>query len=148
MKNHIEQYQLALISFKKEVESFSNEIDIWKTLPGISNSCANLSLHLIGNLNHFIGAQMGNTGYVRQREKEFSEQTCLCKDLIFEIDQLIKLIPEILNSKNQQWLSSNFPTEFIGQIRTNEFMLVYLLGHLNYHLGQINYLRRILENRN
>ena len=51
---------------------YKNEEDVWKIKEGISNSAGNLTLHLLGNLNHFIGATLGNTGYVRERDKEFS----------------------------------------------------------------------------
>ena len=54
-----------------EIDLYKNETDLWKIKDGISNSGGNLTLHLIGNLNHFIGATLGNTGYVRERDKEF-----------------------------------------------------------------------------
>ncbi|HCX22935.1 MAG TPA: DinB superfamily protein, partial [Cytophagales bacterium] len=58
----------------KELEQYPNEEQLWVVTEGINNSAGTLTLHLIGNLNHFFGAILGNTGYIRNREAEFSDR--------------------------------------------------------------------------
>lgn len=145
IKNFIVFYTRGLEALESEFALFKNEENMWKTKEGITNSCGNLILHLIGNLNHFIGAEMGDTGYIRKREEEFSSKNISRSDLLKELKTLQKLIPEILVKKSEAWLESDFKTEFQGAVQTNEFMLTQMLVHLNYHAGQINYLRRIIE---
>lgn len=145
MKTFIDQYHNSLQQLKNELALFKDEKLLWNTLPGVSNSSGNLTLHLIGNLNHFIGANMNNSGFIRNRENEFSQKNASRKALVDEIDKLTLLIPETLLKKNESWKNEKFPLEFMNETRSNEYILVQMLTHLNYHLGQINYLRRILE---
>ncbi len=63
-----EFFERDIIKLKEEIVLYKDETNLWKVENKISNSAGNLCLHLIGNLNHFIGATVGNTGYVRQRE--------------------------------------------------------------------------------
>ena len=128
-----------------EINLYKNEESLWIIKDGISNSAGNLCLHLTGNLNHFIGATLGNTGYIRQRDDEFSLKNIPRKDLILNIENCIHTINAILNNLPEAELEKDFPLEvFGGKIKT-EFMLVHLATHLSYHLGQINYHRRLLS---
>ncbi len=68
----IEIFERDLLKLKEEISLYKDENNLWVTEKQISNAAGNLTLHLIGNLNHFIGATLGHTGYVREREKEFS----------------------------------------------------------------------------
>lgn len=128
-----------------EINSFKNENDIWKIKNGITNSAGNLTTHLLGNLNHFIGKTLGNTNYVRNRDEEFSIKNISREKLIADIDSLKKVIKNTLPQLSDENLKKEFPIKIRDEVFSTENMLTYLLAHLNYHLGQINYLRRMLN---
>lgn len=128
-----------------EIDSFKNEKNLWKTKGTITNSAGNLCLHLIGNLNHFIGETIGKSRYVRDREAEFND-----KDV--DKDQLLKMILETKNvvastikTFEKEKLQATYPINVFGDAMTYEFFIIHLTTHLSYHLGQINYLRRIID---
>lgn len=129
----------------QEINSFNNEQDIWKTKTGITNSAGNLTMHLLGNLNHFIGKTLGNTGYVRNRDEEFSIKNISREKLVADIHSLQEVIKKTLPGLSPEDLKKEFPIPIRNEMFSTENMLTYLLGHLNYHLGQANYLRRMLE---
>ena len=135
-----------LEKLKTEISSFKDENKIWKISGEIKNSAGNLCLHLCGNLQHFIGAVLGKTGYVRNREAEFSRKNVPIKDLISEIEVTTKVIEKTLNELDEAILSKTFPVNVFGYEMTTEYFLIFLTTHLNYHLGQINYHRRLLDN--
>ncbi len=128
-----------------EIESYKDDNDIWKTKGNISNSAGNLVLHLIGNLKHFIGATLGHTGYVREREKEFSEKNVPTTKLVQELKETINIVKNTILKLPQEELDRDFPVEIGGKISSTGYILIHLLAHLNYHLGQVNYHRRILD---
>ena len=145
MNNFLSEiFERELLKLKEELTNFKDEANIWKTTNGVSNSAGNLALHLMGNLNHFIGALLGNTGYVRKRDEEFSQKNIPREEMLANIDKVIAMVPGVLNSLSAEQLQQDFPFEVFGK-RPTEFYLLHFYGHLSYHLGQINYLRRILE---
>ncbi|HEY5390778.1 MAG TPA: DUF1572 family protein [Hanamia sp.] len=129
----------------QEINSFKNEEDIWKIKTGITNSAGNLTTHLLGNLNHFIGKTLGNTDYVRNRDEEFSIKNLSREKLVADIRSLQQVIKNTLPNLSSQDLKKEFPIQIRNEVYSTENMLTYLLAHLNYHLGQVNYLRRMLE---
>ncbi len=128
-----------------EINLFKKETDIWKTKEGITNSAGNLTLHLLGNLNHFIGKTLGNTGYVRNRDEEFSLRNISKEKLISDLTDLKGTITNTLPKLSDEDLQKDFPVKIREEVFSVEKMLVFLLAHLNYHLGQVNYLRRIIQ---
>ena len=134
-----------LLKVKTEIESYKDESKIWIIEGGILNSAGNLCLHLVGNLNHFIGATLGNTGYVRNRELEFSEKNISVFELVRQIDDTVSIVQNTFERLSNKILDENFPLLFRDQKVTTSFMLLNLIAHLNYHLGQINYHRRLLD---
>ncbi|SHM89200.1 DUF1572 family protein [Flavobacterium chilense] len=133
-----------LEQLKQEIENYTKEENLWKIETGINNSGGNLCLHLIGNLNHFIGAILGETGYIRNRDLEFSEKNIPKTILIQRINETITTILVTLANLKEEQLHIEYPIEvFNGKIITKDF-LFYLTTHLSYHLGQINYHRRML----
>lgn len=140
----IELFDRDLQKLKIEITLYQDEYDVWVTKGDITNSGGNLCLHLIGNLNHFIGATLGNTGYVRHREDEFSLKNVLRQDLITNIDNCILIVKETLTKLTEDDLKKDFPLEKHGTIVSTTHMLLHLYGHLTYHLGQINYHRRLI----
>ncbi|MNE43520.1 DinB superfamily protein [compost metagenome] len=147
MKHEFERcFVKDLDSLAKEIEFCDEETLLWHAPPGVTNSIGNLSQHLIGNLNHFIGATIGKTGYVRNREAEFSQRYFTKAELISELAKTSEMIREVLSSVTEEQLNEIYPYETFGYPMTTNHMIAKLASHLGYHLGQINYLRRILQN--
>ncbi|MBL7805407.1 MAG: DinB family protein [Saprospiraceae bacterium] len=134
-----------LEKLKSEIQQYRDENALWVTGGEIANSAGNLCLHLVGNLNHFIGATLGYTGYVRQRELEFSQKNVPRQELLDAVEQTIDTVRESLGKLTEADLHERFPLEKHGQVVTTGYMLLHLQTHLNYHLGQINYHRRLLD---
>ena len=134
-----------LNQLKTEIDSYQNESDIWKTQKGIANSAGNLCLHLVGNLNTYIGAEFGKTGYIRNRPLEFSLKDIPRAELLTKIEETIVVVDNALNTISEEELKKEYPLLVFENKTSTEFMLVHLTTHLAYHLGQINYHRRLLE---
>lgn len=141
----IKIFNRDLEKLKYEINAYSNEKNIWLTIDGITNCSGNLSLHLIGNLNAFIGAKLGNTGYVRQRELEFSIKNISRLQLIKQIDDVKNIVENTLKTLTEEDLQSEYKRKPDEAYMTTEYFLIHLTTHLAYHLGQINYHRRILD---
>jgi hypothetical protein len=134
-----------LNQLKTEIDSYQNESDIWKTQKGIANSAGNLCLHLVGNLNTYIGAEFGKTGYIRNRPLEFSLKDIPRAELLTKIEETIVVVDNALNTISEEELKKEYPLLVFENKTSTEFMLVHLTTHLAYHLGQINYHRRLLK---
>ena len=128
-----------------EIKSYSNEADLWKTADGISNSGGNLCLHLAGNLKHFVGMVLGNIAYERVREKEFSDKNIPTAVLVKSLEGTLQAVTQTLRNLNDEELDKVYPLDVFGKEMTTGWFLIHLYGHLNYHLGQINYHRRLLN---
>jgi uncharacterized damage-inducible protein DinB len=132
-----------LEKLKTEISSFKDEKNIWKISGEISNSAGNLCLHLCGNLQHFIGAVLGNSGYVRNRDAEFSRKNVPIRELVAEIELTAKIVEKTLMELKENDLQKIYPINVFGFEMTTGYFLIHLTTHLNYHLGQINYHRRL-----
>ncbi|GGX23563.1 DinB family protein [Aquimarina muelleri] len=128
-----------------EIELYKKEENIWRTEKNISNSAGNLTLHLIGNLHTFIGKEIGKTNYVRNRELEFTQKNVPRKELIDSIHDTIQMAKKSLSSLTNQELQKEYPIMKFPKVETIEYLLIHLINHLTYHLGQINYHRRLIE---
>src|SRR6185312_1935009 len=128
-----------------EIALFKDEANIWKICGSTKNSAGNLALHLIGGLNYLIGTNLFHTGYVRNRDAEFTTKGIEKEQLIAQLKELNSMIGKTISSLTEEQLDSSFPIFFDKENATVNYVLTQLLLHLNYHLGQINYLRRILE---
>ncbi len=117
---------------------------LWKTPEGITNSIGVLVKHLTGNLNHFVGEGLGNTGFERDREGEFLNKPIPKDDLIRKIEDLKHTLAAIFDDLQSKEIAADYPMEVPFEATTRRF-LIHLYGHLNYHSGQINYLRRIIS---
>ncbi len=138
-------YIKGLNQLKTELQAYSSETNIWVIKDGITNSSGILAKHLIGNLNHYIGAVIGNSEYIRNREREFENQPVPREALLKQIDVLIETLQKVLSELNVMLLPQEYPLQVFGHPMTYQFFLIHLLGHLNYHLGQVNYHRRIID---
>lgn len=141
----IKLYTRDLNKLKTEIEAYKDETNLWLIPEGISNSAGNLGLHIVGNLNHFIGASLGNTGYIRQRDLEFSQKHVPRQDILSQIDETIEMIKTTLNELSEDDFQKEYRRNPFEDYMTTEYFLVHLVMHLAYHLGQINYHRRLLE---
>lgn len=135
-----------LLKLKSEIELYKDEKNIWITDKGIANSGGNLCLHLIGNLNTYIGKEIGKTNYVRNRDLEFSQKDVARTELINKIDETIEVVQDALSQMSEEELSKEYHLLVFDKKMSTEFFLIHLVAHLSYHLGQINYHRRILDN--
>ncbi|MCE2895483.1 MAG: DUF1572 domain-containing protein [Flammeovirgaceae bacterium] len=135
-----------LIVLEKELTFYSSEDLIWAVRGDIKNSAGNLSLHLCGNLQHYIGAVLGNSGYTRNRDNEFAAHGMPRIELLNEIGKTKNSVALALGSLQQNVLSMPFPEEVFKVPMTTEYFLIHLIAHLGYHLGQINYHRRMIQN--
>ena len=139
-------FSRELEKLKKEIESYKTESNIWIIDKNISNSTGNLCLHLIGNLNTYIGKELGGTDYIRNRDLEFSIKDIPRAELIQKIDNTISMVNKTLDTLTAEQLNADYPAPVFAEKMTTQFFLVHLIAHLTYHLGQINYHRRLLAN--
>ncbi|SDK11093.1 Protein of unknown function [Pedobacter sp. ok626] len=135
-----------LNKLKSEIESYQKEEQLWLVDKNIANSAGNLCLHLVGNLNTFVGAELGKTGYVRNRELEFSLKDVPRAELVAKVEDTIKVVNTTLDGLSEEELVNDYPlVKIVVGGSSVGFMLVHLSTHLAYHLGQINYHRRLLD---
>lgn len=134
-----------LQKLKEEISLYQNEQSIWKVEKNISNSAGNLCLHLVGNLKHFIGATMGNTGYIRNRDEEFALKNVAQKELIQRIEETIEAVDKTLSNVSDDALKVEYPLLVLKEKTSTGYFLFHLASHLGYHLGQINYHRRLID---
>ena len=140
-------YKRDLEKLRQEIELYKDEAKLWKVDGEIPNSGGNLCLHLIGNLKGFIGAQLGGSGYVRQRDLEFSTTGTPRAELIKGVDETLDVVLASLDKVTPGQLEKDYPIVVFadkGPMKTGYF-LIHLATHLSYHLGQINYHRRLFD---
>jgi len=139
-------FERDLNRLKKEIELYQDESNIWKVEKNIANSAGNLCLHLLGNLNTYVGKEIGRTNYVRNREQEFSLKNVPRIELLDKIDETIKMINQSLDKLKESTLQDEYPILVFEEKTSTEYLLIHLTTHLTYHLGQINYHRRLIDN--
>jgi len=138
-------YERDIRKLIEEINLFKNEEDLWRTEGAVRNSAGNLVLHIIGGTNYLIGNKLADTGYVRNRDQEFIQKGVDRKDLASQLNLLIDMVKNALNGLSPEQMDAEYPMLFDDKKVSTSYLLVQLLAHLNYHLGQINYLRRILD---
>jgi uncharacterized damage-inducible protein DinB len=134
-----------LHNLQKEIEAFKEDAELRQTLPGVSNSAGNLCLHICGNLQHFVGTILGKTGYERNREAEFSSNSMTQETLLREIQTTQVVMQEVIPFLSELEWEKEYPIQVFQEPMRTGYFLMHLSMHLSYHLGQINYLRRIME---
>lgn len=133
-----------LRSFERELEMFPDDELVWKTMPGVTNSAGNLTAHVCGNLQHFVGRVLGQTTYVRNRDLEFSRSSGSRAELVGEIRATIAVVEKVLSTVDEATLARDYPEAVGGVTVSTRLFLLHLEAHLAHHLGQAGYLRRIL----
>ena len=133
-----------LRALRREIEAYPDERLLWETRGGVTNSAGNLALHLCGNIQHFIGAHLGSTGYVRNRDAEFARRNVSRSEILAEIDAAIVAVGRGFDKISDADFDKPFPEQIAKTtVKTGEW-LVHLIGHLGYHVGQIDYHRRMI----
>lgn len=140
-------YARDLKRVAEELAAFPDDETIWKTVPGISNPAGNLALHLEGNLREFVGRQLGGVAYKRERPKEFSTKGLTRAELVARVDSTRELIVPVVGKLTLEKMAAEYPENVLGKELSTRQFLVHLLGHLNYHLGQMDYARRLLTGK-
>ena len=143
-KELLSLFERDLDRLAKEIKAFKNEDYLWKISGEISNTPGNLAMHIAGNLQHFFGAVLGNNGYVRERENELNGKMSR-EEILAEIQKGREAVQNVLSTITNEALKKNYPLDVFGKKMSTTYFLIHLQGHLNYHLGQINYCRRILS---
>lgn len=138
-------FRRDLTRLRQEIALYKSEETIWHIEKNITNSAGNLCLHLIGNLNTYLGAELGKTGYVRYRELEFSLKDIPKAELLKRIDETISIVDNALDTVTDSQLAEEYPLLVFDEKASIGYFLVHLSTHLGYHLGQINYHRRLLD---
>lgn len=136
-----------LDAFRREIAAYAREEDLWKVPAGIQNSAGTLARHAAGNLLHFIGAQLGATGYVRNRDAEFAATTVPRADLDAELVRAMDAVRTTLDALPAERLAETYPLEVGGVRLPTGMFLVHLAAHLAYHLGQVDYHRRLVTGK-
>ena len=139
-------FKRDLEKLKQEIASYRDESNLWKIGKSISNSSGNLCLHLVGNLNTYIGAEIGKTGYVRDRDREFLQKNIPKGELVKMIEDTITVVANGLNKLKEEDLEKEYPLLVFKEKTSTGYFLIHLTVHLGYHLGQVNYHRRLLDN--
>ena len=133
-----------LRALDREIAAYPDDESVWKTPDGISNSAGNLALHLAGNLRHFVGAVLGGGSYVRDRNAEFSSKDLTRDELRAIVASSISELSDAFDKITDDQLSEEYPLKVAERrLRTGDFLL-HLAVHLSYHLGQLDYHRRLV----
>ena len=138
-------YDRDLKALRKEIELYIEDARIWQLTDGINNPGGNVFLHLMGNLNTFFGAVFVNTGYVRDRPLEFSARDIPREALLKMLDEIHPIVLQVLRDFPMDKLKDTYPIRIFDEDKSNAYIFIHLETHLAYHLGQINYHRRILD---
>jgi uncharacterized damage-inducible protein DinB len=136
-----------LAALRREVEAYEREADLWVRPPGVPNSAGSLALHLAGNLRHFIGSQLGGTGYLRDRDAEFASRNVPRSTLLRHVDDAMAEVDRALRDLAETRLAEPYPLEVGGVRLSTGMLLTHLATHFAYHLGQMDYHRRVVTGR-
>jgi uncharacterized damage-inducible protein DinB len=133
-----------LEGFEREVSFYPDDQSLWETLPGVTNSAGNLAMHVAGNLQHYIGRVLGDTGYVRNRDAEFARRSGTRAEVVAELRKAANVIRDVLPKLTEAKLAGEFPESVMGMKFRTSTLLTHLCAHAGFHLGQAGYLRRVL----
>jgi hypothetical protein len=127
----------------QELQAFPDTAACWATAAGVTNAAGTLALHLEGNLREYIGHQLGRIPFRRDRPREFSDRGIAQAELISRIETARSMTDSVLRELSDEALDAAFPEPLFDTMLSTRMTLIHLNSHLNYHLGQIDYLRRL-----
>lgn len=128
---------------EQEIRAYASDELLWAVRGEISNSAGTLCLHLCGNLQHFFGAVLGGTGYQRDRPAEFARRDVSREELLQQIQAARTAVSLALPRLDERHLDDEYPERVFDHPVSTRFFLIHLAAHLGYHLGQVNYHRRL-----
>ena len=131
----------------QELEALDDDSQLWEKTDGVSNSIGNLALHLEGNLREYVGRQLGDVPYQRHRDQEFAASGLSRADLVRRLGEVRDIVVQAVSRLSDQRLTEPFPERVLGIEWSTQQFIFHLLAHFNYHLGQIDYLRRFLTKK-
>ncbi|MDQ6885999.1 MAG: DinB family protein [Gemmatimonadota bacterium] len=134
--------QRELAALRRSVEAYPDDASIWAERPGLPNPGGTLVLHLAGNLQHYLGVVLGQSGYRRDREAEFARRGVTLQALLEEIDAARVAVDLGFANLTAETVRQPFPELIAGRSVVTSDYLVHLASHLAYHLGQLDYHRR------
>lgn len=144
MQTFLHFFQRDIDKLIAEIESFPSDESLWLAGGDVKNPAGTLGLHIAGNLQHFFGAVLGGTGYERNRDLEFSARGVPKREIVAGLETARKVVSNVLENMKDAQLEEVFPNGHFGENRSTLHALLHLLSHLSYHLGQVNYLRRLV----
>ena len=145
LESLLKLFDRDLQRLEEEISLYPSDEAIWRLSGEIKNTPGNLCLHLCGNLQHYIGTNLGRTSYIRNRDNEFAVKDVPKDQLIAEVQKTRQVVRETLETLKPSILENEYPEKVYDYPMTTAYFLIHLTTHLSYHLGQINYHRRILQ---
>jgi uncharacterized damage-inducible protein DinB len=127
----------------QEINQFAKDEDLWLIRGSAKNPAGNLALHMAGAVNHFIGVRLGNSNYQRNRDLEFAARNISRENITKELQSAIDVVNVTMASLAPSDLDKEFPEQLGSATMTIQHFLLHLVSHVNYHLGQLNYVRRL-----
>ena len=132
----------------REIQAFPDDASVWQSAPGVTNAAGNLALHLAGNVQHFIGALIGRTGYVRDRDAEFNRRSGTRAELVEELGRARAVVQTVLPGLPSTALEATISHPQLPGPIPAQRLLVHMCAHAGFHLGQAGYLRRFVTGEN
>ena len=124
----------------RELAAPLTNAQFWQGPFAFGNSFGHLVLHLTGNLNYYIGAQIAKTGYVRDRPREFNDPSPPSKDeALKRFDDAVEMVLKTTRAQSPE----NWSTEYSGvgtDAKTRLDIMVICAAHMQHHIGQMIYL--------
>ena len=117
----IKLFTRDLNALKQEVSSYKKEDNLWLLDKDVTNTAGNLCLHLVGNLKTFIGASLGSTGYVRQRDLEFSQKNIPRTVLLQQVDETITIVTSTLKTLT----AADLQKEYVRRVSEDKMTTEY-----------------------
>jgi hypothetical protein len=141
----IKSYQDFARRVRTLAEGLSEE-QFWRKPYPYGNSFGNLVLHLTGNLNYYIGAQIANTGYVRERELEFAgNQTRLKGEVLRYLDEAVRTVVESIRAQTQESWEDDYTAVGVDDVTNRIGIFLRCATHFHHHIGQMTYLIEALS---
>jgi uncharacterized damage-inducible protein DinB len=124
------------------------EEQFWRKPFNFGNSVGHLVLHLTGNLSYYIGAQVAKTGYIRDRDLEFTESRRPSKSQVLrKFDDTIAMVIATIETQSEADWTAAYAAEREPEAQDRFTIFLRCASHLYHHVGQINYLSRELTRK-
>lgn len=134
------EYEKTAAELHKWVDALSQE-RFWRNPYGYGNSVGHLVLHLTGNLSYYIGARVAETGYIRNRDLEFTEQRRLPKEEVLrKFDETMAMVVTTIHKQTAEDWMAGYSAEREPQAKDRFTIFLRCASHAYHHVGQIIYL--------